>query len=103
MDEKENQKTNKNDANSRFLFTPENLLDNLEKLGPWSCYGLASEALKHYFPNSYNEDGYCETAEEAKLMGKIGCQYWEDVIVKYHKEVGYVAPNGFDPLFVNEY
>ena len=41
----------------RFLFTPENLLENLHKLGPWSAYGLASVALQHYFPDEYDEDG----------------------------------------------
>lgn len=84
-----------------FLFTPDNLLENIHRLGPWSCYGLASKALQHYFPESYDEDGYCDVAEEAKLLSKLRCNYWEDVIVKYHKEVGYV--NGFDPDRVNEF
>ena len=90
-------------VSSRFLFTPENLLHNLERLGPWSAYGLASEALQHYFPDAYDEDGYCDTCEEVKLLDKLGCQYWHDAIIKYHKEVGYVAPNGFNPDAVNEF
>lgn len=87
----------------KFQFTPENLLDNLHKLGPWSSYHLASIALQHYFPDAYNEEGNCDIAEEVKLMDKLGCNCWADVIVKYHQEVGYVAPNGFDPLCVNEF
>jgi hypothetical protein len=88
---------------AHFIFTPENLIENLDKLGPWSAYGLASEALRHYFPESYDEDGNCEVSEEANLLEKLGCQYWHDVIIKYHKEVGYVAPNGFDSRIVNEF
>lgn len=91
------------DVGSRFLFTPENLLDNLEKLGPWSAYGLAREALQHYFPLAYDEYGHCDTLKEVKLLDKLGCQYWQDAIIKYHNEVGYVAPSGFDPKLVNEY
>jgi len=87
----------------RFLFTPENLLENLHKLGPWSAYGLASVALQHYFPHEYDEDGSCEVAREAELLQQLGCTNWDEAIVKYHKEVGYVAPNGFDPDFVNQY
>jgi len=89
--------------NNRFLFTPENLLDNLDKLGAWSSYGLASEALQYYFPDAYDEDGYCDTLEEVKLLNKLGCKYWQDAIVKYHTEVGYVSPNGFNPDAVNEF
>ena len=91
------------DVSSRFLFTPENLLENIDKLGPWLAYGLASEALQHYFPDDYDEDGYCDTAEEVKLLDRLGCQYWHDAIVKYQNEVGYVAPSGFDPDAVNEF
>lgn len=87
----------------RFIFTPENLIENLDKLGAWSSYGLASEALQHYFPDMYDENGYCDTMIECNLPQKIGCTYWQDVIKKYHKEVGYTAPNGFNPDAVNEH
>jgi len=87
----------------KFLFTPENLLDNLDKLGAWSSYGLASGALQHYFPDEYDEDGYCETSKECALVAKLGCKTWQDVIVKYHTEIGYQAPNGFNPEAVNEF
>ena len=91
----------KTDVSSRFFFTPENLLENIDKLGPWSAYGLASKALQHYFPDAYDED--CDISEEVKLLDKLECQYWHDVIVKYHNEVGYVAPNGFNTDAVNEF
>jgi hypothetical protein len=90
-------------ANEPFIFTTENLLDNLDKMGAWSSYGMASEALKHYFPEEYDEDGNCDTSKEVDLLQKLGCNYWQDAIKKYHTEVGYVAPDGFNPNCVNEY
>lgn len=88
-----------------FLFTPENLLENLEKLGGWSSYGLACIALAHYFPDIYDdEDGRSgpDVLEEIKLIEEIGCKTWHDVIIKFQTEVGYDAPNGFNPIFVND-
>ena len=84
----------------RFLFTPENLIANLDKIGPWSCYGLASEALQHYFPERYP----CDVETECNLMYSMGCDSWQDVVVKYHNKVGYKAQEGhFNPGAVNEY
>jgi len=88
--------------NNSFIFTEENLLTNLDKLGTWSAYGLASEALEYYFPDSYDKNGNCDTIQEVELLSKLDCNYWQDAIIKYHNEVGYIAPNGFDPLYVNE-
>lgn len=88
-----------------FLFTPENLLDNLDKLGGWSSYGLACIALAHYFPDLYDdEDGRSgpDVLEECKLIDQLGCRTWHDVIVKFQTEVGYDAPHGFNPKFVND-
>ena len=87
--------------NHKFIFTTENLLDNLDKIGGWSIYALASSALQHYFPDEYDEDGQCETSKEVGLCHKLGCDCWQDVIIKYHKEVGYEMP--FAPEFVNEH
>lgn len=86
-----------------FIFTPENLIENIDKVGAWSSYGLAETALKHYFPEEYDEDDHCPTMKELELVGKLGCNSWHDVIIKYQKEVGYDAPNGFNPKAVNEY
>lgn len=88
-----------------FVFTPNNLLDNIDKLGPWSQYGLAAEALAHYFPEEYDEDGNCkgDVNREVELLDQLGCQYWVDAVIKYQNEVGYKAPNGFNPDAVNEY
>jgi len=83
--------------------TSENLIENLQNIGPWSTYGLASIALQHYFPKEYDYNGFCETKREVELANKLGCQYWEDVIKKYQKEVGYNAPDGFNEDYVNEY
>ncbi len=76
-----------------------NLIKQLPNIGPWSTYGLASQALQHYFPEAYDEDGYCETYNEVQLLPLIGCEYWQDVVIKYHKEIGY---KGFNPIAVNE-
>lgn len=84
-----------------FVFTPEDLLKNIHKLGGWSAYGLAREALMHYFPNEYDEEGSCDTQREVELLHKLGCKWWSDAIKKYHKEVGYKGP--FDPGVVNEF
>lgn len=82
-------------------FTPENLLKNLNKLGGWSAYGLASQALRHYFPEEYSEDKFTSTQREVELLRKLGCRWWTDAIKKYHKEVGYKGE--FDPAYVNEF
>jgi len=31
-----------------FVFTPENLIKNIKKIGPWSAFGLAEEAMFYY-------------------------------------------------------
>jgi hypothetical protein len=77
-----------------FQFTPKNLLTNLDKLGPWSAYGLAREALKYYYPSFYDLDGHCEISKELELVKSLGCEDWDDVVAKYHKEVGYTAADG---------
>lgn len=87
----------------RFVFTPENIIANIDRLGAWSAYGLASVALQHYFPKEYDENGDCSTRREMELAEKLKCKYWRDVIIKYQTEIGYNAPNGFNPEQVNEY
>jgi hypothetical protein len=85
----------------RLVFTPNNLIDNLDKLGPWSIYFLASEALKQFFPEVY-KNGDLSVQEEAKLMEEmLGCQHWDEVVLKYQNEIGYKGP--FNPDYVNEY
>lgn len=86
---------------SEFQFTPSNLIENIDKVGPWSAYGLAAIALKHYFPEDHPEDGI-STEDQIKLIGKLGCETWHDVIIKFQNEVGYDAPNGFNRVFVND-
>ena len=88
-----------------FVFTTGNLLENIHKMGAWSSYGMATEALAYYFPKLYNsETGECpETLQEIELMQSLGCQYWEDIIIKFHKEVGYKTDDGtFNVEAVNE-
>ncbi len=84
-----------------MIYTPQNLIENLENIGPWSTYGLASEALLHYFPDYYDENDYCDPLVECKLPEKLGCVTWQDVIIKFQTEIGYKATY-FNPKAVND-
>lgn len=84
-----------------FQFTPENLMKNIDRLGPWSNFALAEIAIFHYFPKVKQDD---DSAKEIDLMSKL-CHkyemYWSDWIIMYHYDVGYKGP--FNPDYVNEY
>jgi|GEM_PF-6066714 hypothetical protein len=94
---------------NRKQFKTSEILDNLQNIGPWSLYGLAIEALHHYFPeefdlsddgSEFHKDG---VLAEIKLMESLGCNMWDELIKKYHNEIGYYRPNGlFGTLEVNE-
>lgn len=85
-----------------FVFTPDNLLDNLHRVGYKSTYGLASIAIAHYYPEIGElEDPIFRINKEVAAIEKLGCKTWEDVITKYHTEVGYKGP--FKTESVNEY
>lgn len=86
---------------SDFQFTPSNLIENIDKLGTWSAYGLASIALEYYFPEEHEEDSI-STQKQIELVDRLGCKTWHDVIVKFQTEIGYEAPNGFNPVCVND-
>jgi hypothetical protein len=83
-----------------FIFTKHNLLNNLEKIGGWSSYGLAIEALQYYFPHEYDEIEGCDIDRELYLMNLLNCGTWQEIIIKYHIEVGF---ENFNPEYVNEY
>ena len=84
-----------------FVFTPKNILKNLNRLGAWSTYGLASFALKHYFPKSYTHDVLPQN--EVKLLTIIGCKEWREAVVKYHTEIGYTYADLSNTDYVNAY
>lgn len=86
-----------------FIFTPKNLIKNLNKLGAWSAYGLASIALEYYFPKEYNKKVIPSVQREVKLLESLGCNYWSDVIIKYQKEIGYKANELSNNNYVNKY
>ena len=90
----------------KFVFTTKNLIRNIDKLGAWSAYGLAADALHYYFPKEYRMGRNVNDMiiREGELCVKLGCDTWQDVIVKYHKEVGYKPKNGiFNPKAVNRF
>lgn len=93
------------DDDDGFQFTPENLLDNIDRLGPWSLYALAETALEYYHPSlkRYAHDPLKLLERQMHFMEKDGMKYWSDVIIKFQKEVGYYAPDGFNRSAVNEY
>lgn len=84
-------------------YTPENIIQNLENVGPWSSYYLAEIALQHYFPEECKGETYCEPSRMVELADELGCPYWQDLIIKYQNEVGYDAPDGFDIEYVNQH
>ncbi len=85
-------------------FTPENLIDNLKQIGPWSSYYLATLAIKHYYPEVYcDEDDQPSAMVEVALCDRLDCQYWQDVIIKYHNEIGYSIEALSNDEYVNEH
>ena len=86
-----------------MTITTQNLIENLPKLGNWSIFSLAEQALRHYFPSEFDENDYCETSRVVELMHELGCKTWNEVIEKYHTEVGYKPEGGvFNVEAVNE-
>jgi hypothetical protein len=82
-----------------FVFTPDNLIDNLDRLGPWSTFALAEEAMLHYFPSLEFKD----MVERISRMAAICCKYemcWQDMVLLYHLDKGY---KNFNPDYVNEH
>lgn len=83
----------------KHVFTRENLLESLDKLGPWSTYFLAVQSLQHYFPDCDFEENSVE--QDVQKLRELGCDTWQDAIIKYHTEIGYKGP--LVTTFVNEY
>ncbi len=81
------------------LCLTENIIENIDKIGAWSLYGLAETAINHFYPEYkklYSED---RPAESASIMAKL-CDDWHGIVVKYQKEVGYKK---FRKGYVNEF
>lgn len=72
--------------------TKENLIQNLGRMHPMDCYGLAELALKHYDKSLNDESTASDVLESAR---KLGFKYWWDVIEKYNKEIGYEGVMSF--------
>ena len=85
-----------------MTITTENLIENLPKLGNWSIFSLAEQALRHYFPSEFECD-YYEVSKIVELKKRLGCTTWIEVIEKYHTEIGYKPEGGvFNVEAVNE-
>lgn len=87
---------------TEFIFTPENLLENLKKLGPWSSFYLAEKSIEYYHPECKEMD----MVKKIDYMASLKCKgkkntNWHDWIVRYQKEVGYKSR--FSPKYVNAY
>jgi hypothetical protein len=78
--------------------TTENLLDNLESLGPWSRFGLAEKAFKHYYP--WYSGLYEMNPVSAITAMATKEEDWDKLIERYHKEEGY---RFLSPDYVNEF
>ena len=83
-------------------YTPENVIENLPNIGPWSSYYLAEIALKHYFPDEIFDGPNWDSSRMVQLADEMGCPYWQDVIIKYQNEVGYNETD-FAPDYVNRH
>lgn len=86
-------------------YTPQELIDELPNIGPWSAYYLAEIALIHYFPEikPKSEHDYIDVMILVEKLHELGCNYWHDVIKKYQEEVGYSPKGGvFCSSLVNE-
>lgn len=81
-----------------MTFTPKNLIKNINKIGPWSLYGLAEQAIEHYYPE-YKRLSRNKPAEGPGIMAKL-CDDWHGIVIRYQKEVGYKE---FRKGYVNEF
>lgn len=67
-----------------MTFTPENIVENLDKIGPWSMYYLAEIAFYHFFQDEMEPK---DTVERLQFMADKGD--WPGMVKKYAAEVGY--------------
>lgn len=80
-----------------FVFTPENLIDNLDKIGGWSLLSLSETAIAYYHPHLKPKDEF----ERMDIVQMINAEPdWYDVVKRYHLEIGYTTE--INPDVVNE-
>lgn len=79
-----------------------NLIEMLPEIGPWSTYALAEKAIICYCPEVQDEDGDVSTEKAASCLNDMGLSSWQDVIIKYHTEIGYSDELLSDNSLVNE-
>lgn len=85
-------------------FKPANIIKNIHKIGAWSAYGLAEEAIEHYHPSikRFKNDVTKLLERQVHFSQKRGFT-WHDWIVKYQKEVGYKIKGYWNKDAVNEF
>jgi hypothetical protein len=81
--------------------TAENLFENMDRLGPWSLYTLAEEAMFYYFPYLKRiKDPAKQIGRMCEISNEYGIVTWMDWIILYHIDVGY---KHFNDDYVNAF
>jgi hypothetical protein len=86
-----------------FQFAPDNLLDNLNRLGPWSQFALAEEAIYYYYPRIKR---MTNTIKQIQAMADLCLEYdmyWVDWIITFQMDKGYKRNAGFSRDYINEW
>lgn len=73
---------------------------NTSEIGGWSVFYLAEKALVYYFPDLEDENFNIE--RYLSCLHKLGFEYWNEVAIKYHDEVGFTNDE-IVHNYVNEY
>src|SRR5690242_1987567 len=79
IDRRKTGSTNKerNMSNTQ-TFTPANIAERINEVGPWSLFYLAEIAFKHYYPETIKGNSY-ENVEKMDGINKD----WQGVVIKY--------------------
>jgi len=86
-----------------MIFKPENIINQLDDVGPWSFYFLGEVAIKYYY--KWYRGLYTMNFLAAMDKAREVEPDWRRLIVRFDKEVGFKNhfPNGFPNGYVNQY
>ena len=85
---------------TREEITPENLINNMQQLGPYSRFYLAEVAFKHYY-GWYRGMYEIDPVQAINEMSEKEPD-WDKLIERYHQEEGYTE-HSLNPDFVNKF